>query len=48
MVDGGLSDKTDRMFIDPFPEGHVLIVIMRLHLGLLFDIEDLQRLASWN
>lgn len=48
MIDGGLSDKTDGMLIDPLPEGHVLIVIVRLHLCLLFDIEDLQRLASCN
>lgn len=46
MVDGELGDEADGVYVDPLPEDDVLVVVVRLHLRFLLDVEDLQRLAS--
>ncbi len=42
VVHGRLSDQSDRVGVDPLPEHHVLVHVVRLHLAFHLDVEDLQ------
>ena len=47
MIDGVVGDERERFRVDPLPERHVLGHVVRLHLRLHFNVEDLQGSGGW-